>query len=126
MLTYNFLADTFMSGPDYLSMILTSYTNAEGKRTYFPNPDPNVAVDPWPLRPWPAKSSGGGKVADVKLNGNKKVLPQGVRQMDLEPSKMMGITTKRTRSQAQVMNYTSATEVRFQLRAITPPTLQGK
>jgi hypothetical protein len=102
-----------MSGPDYWRMVITSYTNKDGKRTFFPNPDPNVAVDPWPLRPWPARTTKGGKDADIKLKNCERA---AVRQKDLELSDMMGVTPKRTRSQAQVMGYASATEV-FQIQA---------
>jgi hypothetical protein len=97
-----------MSKQTYQRMAVTSYTNEKGKQTCYPNPDPNIAQDPWPLRPWASKLTKGGKAADKKLEHCER---HDVIEKQLRLSEMMGVTTKRTVSQAQAMGYVSATEV---------------
>ncbi len=100
--------DTYMSGPEYWRMVLASYTDASGKRTLGANPDPYKNKDPWPVRVWPSRGSTGVDTIEAKF---KKLWRNPVRMEILSPKKIVAITPKRTRGQAQVMGYTSATDV---------------
>ncbi|KAI0741242.1 hypothetical protein BC629DRAFT_277973 [Irpex lacteus] len=97
-----------MSGPEYWRMVLASYTDASGKRTLGANPDPYKNKDPWPVRVWPSRGSTGVDTIEAKF---KKLWRNPVRMEILSPKKIVAITPKRTRGQAQVMGYTSATDV---------------